>query len=543
MITLQNMIFANPQAYQVFPNMVNPYNTGTTELARYTGYLIITDNNGNTHSFTNTSTIDFTTISGLVTIDNVTDRGSVQLGRWRIPQSIIITNDITITVTPIAEVSSDGATITPQYEVKHNTYHNGELTESVVITPDNVTLQSNVEWITISNNQIVVAANTNTEARQGQVTIQVQFQEYSTTANYDIVQAGYDIEQDIMQSMVLWYDIAKQGATNESMATTPTLIDHSGNGHDATCYNFAWSLMSGIGGYNMDSTDWAVYSSAEYTRPNATTIHITKVAPNNNDLLIAWISEHSTKKIPAGTKFTLPAIKYKVTGIKGNELRVYVRGDESGYSQVISDGVEYYFEGGEFTTSQDIICGFEIGWVDLNRTEREVDITVELLPSYPNALVSDGVDDYCLVEGLPLLNKEDGYTVIAKRKWLTEDLTVESLKDKCFLSDMPDRGEPFGGAYAIELNLSNGCNAQSCGSRTIVNISEDDIVYQTSKSYCGQNIKISSDFVEGNGIFNLFKFGGSYQSPIALNSILLFNRDLSTDEIEWVKTNLIESEQ
>lgn len=93
MITLQNMVFANPQAYQVFPNMVNPYNTSTTELARYTGYLIITDNNGNTHSFTNTSTIDFTTISGLVTIDNVTDRGSAQLGRWRIPQSILPSED------------------------------------------------------------------------------------------------------------------------------------------------------------------------------------------------------------------------------------------------------------------------------------------------------------------------------------------------------------------------------------------------------------------------------------------------------------------
>lgn len=196
MITLQNMIFANPQAYQVFPNMVNTYNTGTMEKAVYTGHIVITDSSGNTHNFTNTSTIDFTPISGLVTIDNITDRGSVRLGRWQIPQSIVITNDITITVTPIAEVSSDGATITPQYEVKYNTYHNGELTESTVITPDNVTLQSNVEWITISNNQIVVVANTNTEARQGQVTIQVSYQEYNTSANYNIIQAGYSIEDN-----------------------------------------------------------------------------------------------------------------------------------------------------------------------------------------------------------------------------------------------------------------------------------------------------------------------------------------------------------
>lgn len=203
MITLQNMIFANPQVYQVFPNMVNPYNTGTTELARYTGYLIITGNNGNTHSFTNTSTIDFTPISGLVTIDNITDRGSVQLGRWRIPQSIIITHDITVTVTPIDEVSSDGATIAPQYVVKYNTYSNGELSESIVVTPDNVTLQTNVQWITVNDDQIVVSANTNTEARQGQVIIRVQYQGYSTMANYNIAQAGYDIGQDTYNSSEL----------------------------------------------------------------------------------------------------------------------------------------------------------------------------------------------------------------------------------------------------------------------------------------------------------------------------------------------------
>lgn len=87
MITLQNMIFANPQAYQVFPNMVNTYNTGTIEKAVYTGHIVITDSNGNTHNFTNTSTIDFNNISGIVTIDNITDTGSVQLGRWNITSS------------------------------------------------------------------------------------------------------------------------------------------------------------------------------------------------------------------------------------------------------------------------------------------------------------------------------------------------------------------------------------------------------------------------------------------------------------------------
>lgn len=58
------------------------------------------------------------------------------------------------------------------------------------------------------------------------------------------------MEDKIMDSMVLWYDLAKQGATNESMAADPRLIDHSGNGHHATCYNFAWTEDSGISTVN-----------------------------------------------------------------------------------------------------------------------------------------------------------------------------------------------------------------------------------------------------------------------------------------------------
>ena len=40
------------------------------------------------------------------------------------------------------------------------------------------------------------------------------------------------IPKAIRDSMVLWYDLKKQGATNESMAAYPRIVDHSGNGHN-----------------------------------------------------------------------------------------------------------------------------------------------------------------------------------------------------------------------------------------------------------------------------------------------------------------------
>ena len=84
MITERNMVFANPQAYRVFPNIGNPMNTGITEQAVYQGYLQVTDSTGKTQSFTGTSTIDFTGFSGYVDIDQYSDVGSVKLGRWNI---------------------------------------------------------------------------------------------------------------------------------------------------------------------------------------------------------------------------------------------------------------------------------------------------------------------------------------------------------------------------------------------------------------------------------------------------------------------------
>ena len=55
-----------------------------------------------------------------------------------------------------------------------------------------------------------------------------------------------DPGEAIMQSLVLWYDPARQGCTNENMAANPVLKDLTGNGHDATLYNFAWTEENGI---------------------------------------------------------------------------------------------------------------------------------------------------------------------------------------------------------------------------------------------------------------------------------------------------------
>lgn len=49
------------------------------------------------------------------------------------------------------------------------------------------------------------------------------------------------------QSLILWYSIPRQKATNGSLGASPLLVDFSGNGMDGTLYNFSFSGLSGIG--------------------------------------------------------------------------------------------------------------------------------------------------------------------------------------------------------------------------------------------------------------------------------------------------------
>lgn len=221
----------------------------------------------------------------------------------------------------------------------------------------------------------------------------------------------------IRRSAVLWYDIAKQGATNETMAANPVLKDLSGHGHDATCYNFGWTEGSGISTTN-----------------------------------------------------------------------------------------------------------------------------------YPGALVSDGVDDYAYVDGLPILTKEKGYTVIAKRKWIGEP----ESKSQGFISKGTN-AKWIDGAFYFEC-VEGGGSAQfnrvfdNPDGKSGVNylmsgFIQEDITYLTSNKYNNFEIKNIGDGVDTDKLV-IFRLGteisGNYGN-IALYSVLLFNRDLTAEEIEWVKNNLIEN--
>lgn len=334
----------------------------------------------------------------------------------------------------------------------------------------------------------------------------------------------------IRRSAVLWYDIAKQGATNETMAANPVLKDLSGHGHDATCYNFGWGGMSGVGGY---VTNYNTYGKYQGVEVNDHVITSTTVEGRPYYWLVF---------IDAKTN-EVPSYKIRVTGTTAQTGLTYRYVDENNTVQFFNIP-----EDGEYTLpaihrySGDGInqnCGFQIA-------HREPLLIIEQLPQYPGALVSDGVDDYARVEGLPLLNKEDGFTVIAKRKWINDPRDKsQGFISKCTGVNWLDGAFIFEGVEGGGTTLfnrvfnNNGVN----GSNVISDFTQENVTYLTPAKYNNSDIIHAGDGADTDKlvIFKLSTAENNYYSSIVLYSLLLFNREFTDEEIEWVKNNLIEN--
>ena len=323
---------------------------------------------------------------------------------------------------------------------------------------------------------------------------------------------GNGIPSAIRDSMVLWYDLKRQGATNDSMAANPVLRDLSGNGHDATCYNFAWSGMSGIGGYDVSINDFFVMASVDFH--NDIRYECKQAEGNQYMLYTSGSTPHA-------------AFKIKVSGLtKEVQYRYAPSGDAKNIEifNILSDG-EYEIPQ-SYVNSNIQTVGF-LG--------RQLGIVIELVPLYPNALVSDGVDDYATVSNAPMFYNETGFTVIAKRKILT------NIKNNPYSSLICDNTGPTDGAFLFEGLWYKTSAIQSFGGVNYDLIFPDLYSYMTSTTYNGKGLK-KNDNACGNAAYTIFgcKINDKvYPSQYVLYSLLLFDRDLTDEEIKWVKDNLI----
>lgn len=181
--------------------------------------------------------------------------------------------------------------------------------------------------------------------------------------------------------------------TNEILKANPYLQDFSGNNRPLKLNNFLFAAMSGVGGYEYNWLDSALFITYLGGVRGDGTITDNTITINNVKVSSGVIE----------TRVSSPSKKYKVrvTGITSNEtLRYVVYGDTSlGELATIifdmkKDG-EYELPASTYSAT------YNMKWQVIAASyPHTCNITIEQIPAYPNALVTDGVDDYGVVENL-----------------------------------------------------------------------------------------------------------------------------------------------
>lgn len=170
--------------------------------------------------------------------------------------------------------------------------------------------------------------------------------------------------------------------TNEILKANPYLQDFSGNNRPLKLNNFLFAAMSGVGGYDISSTN-ILPDRANVTVTDNRIIHITKKLSTTDNMV---------NIVPANSN---PTHRFKVTGLS----------DGRQVSLVNRNGGFYTFDNGEHEVTLTYPEGTTSLYNAIGVTGDigDMDVTIEFLPKYPNALITDGVDDYGVVENFKSL--------------------------------------------------------------------------------------------------------------------------------------------
>ena len=231
-----------------------------------------------------------------------------------------------------------------------------------------------------------------------------------TTDEINQIIAYFKLDKYVTPQVI--YDVKRQGLTNDTPAADWYLKDFSGNGHDMQLYNFAKKLGSGIGKYEADYSTWTKTAGII-----STPFGFKITEPTHN----YWLLYTSN--------ITVPAHKVKISGIpEGGEFR-YLG------VHILKNGINELPKMEEHPSA--------IGFTLHRGTTQPSDwvgLSVEQIPDYEGALVSDGIDDYGYADNLPIYKD---YTVVADYARLKYGVIDSAIVSKSYIVN--------NGAFAFNL--------------------------------------------------------------------------------------------
>lgn len=325
----------------------------------------------------------------------------------------------------------------------------------------------------------------------------------------------------------LYYNIKKQGITNENHAEfNDQLIDFVG-GHNIQLNNIGWEGESGINSYPVvfgANKTWDKMASSNNTdfifELTGNSIHLTK-ANDNLALLFTYVYKDGTVN-----EVSIPTFKLKVTGLKEGQNVVYNHVSEDNVSDIasirITEDGEYVCPKSTIFVPAEILSNVWIGF-KVNPENIDLDITIEVLPTIEHALSLDGINDFGKVTGLPVLKD---YTVVADYERIR--INIGSNGDAAVLSKAESQNN---GAFMFNTISNNGEKiSYSFGGRNIINTDDTirRVFYQSKYINNGQYINIIPTFVDSDKLWlGTYRDNDTRFAKLALWSLMLFPYSLS----------------
>lgn len=323
-----------------------------------------------------------------------------------------------------------------------------------------------------------------------------------TTDEINQIIAYFRLDKYVTPQVI--YDVKRQGLTNDTPAANWYLKDFSGNGHDMQLYNYAKKGNSGVGKYIEDFTVWT--KIGHFVTITDTSLIVTNGI--NKNWLLAKISSNST----------IESFKVKITGIPSRGTLIYLYTEskedtEATHLNIKEDGV--YVLPSTVITDANISIGFSVGYF-----EDYTGLTIEQIPDYEGALVSDGKDDYGQFVGD--LGLKD-YTIAVDRAY------VEGLGAQVPI--ISSIGTTVNTPFLMEhMGVEKILAPHSFGTYTALSTLNTDrfISYQSTYKYNGDNLTKGTSTDTGSGL-TIGRFGAnnSQYAKLALWSFLLFPYTLS----------------
>lgn len=307
--------------------------------------------------------------------------------------------------------------------------------------------------------------------------------------------------------------------------------------YDLTNYNHAYDKMSGYGGYKFakfdNELDWYLTPDNGYidvVSRNGYSITLRNLSTSN----YGWYFQNSTVK-----EFITKDIPFKVKANKS--IRVYwdmhsykSNGENFGYvvnniilnpNEDTSINLRHLTEEEltELDANKDRM--YYLLWFDLSTLAVDEEVTIEMLPLYPNGLAYDGITDYSKNANIPVLTD---YTYIYKRTIInipTNAATLLKGADKtnggAFIADYENKWQFNFGQYNIIQGIADGIN------------------WQTVNSFNGTSIN-KGENTDDSGI-TVAKFSNGYTSMV-FYKLILYPKTISLLEINFLK-NLMEKDE